>query len=60
MNVVIGLTGPLRITDLTREQRDFVGTVRNSGESLLSVINNILDFSKIDSGKMELESQPFV
>jgi len=35
-------------------------TIRNSGEALLSVINNILDFSKIDSGTIELESRPFV
>jgi PAS domain S-box-containing protein len=59
MNAVIGLTGLLQRTDLDEEQRDYVETIRSSGDSLLSVINNILDFSKIDSGKVKLELQPF-
>jgi len=44
---------------LTAQERDYVETVRSSGNSLLSVINDILDFSKIEGDKMELESQPF-
>jgi PAS domain S-box-containing protein len=59
MNAVIGLTGLLQRTDLNQEQLDYVETIRSSGDSLLSVINNILDFSKIDSGKIVLETQPF-
>ena len=59
LNAVVGLTGLLLNADLTPEERDYVETVRSSGNSLLSVINDILDFSKIEGGKMELENQPF-
>ncbi|MBC7475276.1 MAG: response regulator, partial [Candidatus Sericytochromatia bacterium] len=59
MNGVIGMTGLLLQTELTNEQKDYVETIRISGESLLTIINDILDFSKIESGKMELETQPF-
>jgi two-component system, sensor histidine kinase and response regulator len=55
MNGVIGMTGLLLDTDLTREQREYAETVRSSGENLLTIINDILDFSKIEAGRMELE-----
>ncbi|MEZ4775608.1 MAG: response regulator [Bacteroidia bacterium] len=59
LNAIIGLTGLLSETILEAEQADFVNIVRMSGESLLCIINDILDYSKIESGKMELEEHPF-
>ena len=59
LNAVLGLTGLLLNSDLNAQERDYVETVRSSGNTLLSVINEILDFSKIEGGKMELECQPF-
>ena len=59
MNGVIGMTGLLLDTDLSAEQREYVGVVRASGEALLAIVNDVLDFSKIEAGRVELEEHPF-
>lgn len=59
MNGVIGMTGLLMETPLNEQQRDYLQTIKISGDHLLNIINDILDFSKIESGHLELELQPF-
>ena len=58
MNGVIGMTGLLLDTKLDDDQKEYVDTIRLSGDQLLVIINDILDFSKIESEKLELEHQP--
>ncbi|OYT16451.1 MAG: ATPase [Bacteroidetes bacterium 4572_77] len=59
MNGVIGMTALLKRTPLNKEQSDYVETIKISGENLLTVINDILDYSKIEQGKMDLEMLSF-
>jgi CheY-like chemotaxis protein/anti-sigma regulatory factor (Ser/Thr protein kinase) len=59
MNAVIGMTALLEETPLSPEQRGYVETIRIGGDALLGVINDVLDFSKVESGMLELERRAF-
>jgi signal transduction histidine kinase len=59
MNGIIGLTEVLLLTPLDEEQQDYASTVRRSADSLMSLLNEILDFARLDAGKMVLSPAPF-
>lgn len=59
MNGVIGMASLLLETELDEYQRDYLNTIRTSGDTLLTLINDILDYSKIESGKLDIERAPF-
>tara|TARA_R110000850_G_scaffold103445_3_gene213538 strand:- start:2837 stop:5050 length:2214 start_codon:yes stop_codon:yes gene_type:complete len=59
MNGVVGMADVLRDTVLTEDQRLYVDTIKNSGEALLVIINDVLDYSKIEAKKLDLHPEPF-
>ncbi len=58
LNGVLGMARLLAETPLTAEQQDLLRTVRASGDTLVTVINDILDYSRVESGRLELEQEP--
>ncbi|WP_113912144.1 response regulator [Roseovarius dicentrarchi] len=59
MNGVVGMADLLKETDLTEEQQLYADTIKNSGEALLVIINDVLDYSKIEAEKLVLHPEPF-
>ncbi len=59
MNGIIGMVDILKNTPLTKEQKEYLSIIESSGENLLTIINDILDYSKIEAGRIELEKIPF-
>ncbi len=59
MNGILGMTRLLLETELTGQQYGYASAVRQSGEALLAIISDILDYSKIEAGKLALDEQPF-
>ncbi|GAB4087518.1 response regulator [Hydrogenophaga soli] len=60
MNAIIGLTQLALDTSLTAQQRDYLGKVLGSSKALLGILNDILDYSKVEAGRMDLEQVDFV
>ena len=59
MNGVLGMVDLLKETSLSNDQEDMISTIKTCGDSLLDLLNDILDISKIDAGQMSFESIPF-
>ena len=59
MNGILGMTALALATDLTAEQRDYLGTAKDAAESLLRILNDVLDFSKMEAAKLQLAAEPF-
>ena len=59
MNAVLGMTDLLNLTNLTRKQRDYIRNIQSSGDMLLSLVDNLLDFADLESGELRLVKSEF-
>jgi len=59
LNAILGFTSILQKTKLENEQKDYVDIIQRSGDNLLSIVNDILDLSKIEAGMLRIEEAPF-
>ena len=59
LNAVLGMTDLLNLTNLTRKQRDYVQTIQSSGDMLISLVDNLLDFAHLETGRIEVQEQEF-
>ena len=59
LNAVLGMTDLLNLTNLTQKQREYINTIQSSGDMLISLIDNLLDYSDLESGDLELQKGEF-
>jgi signal transduction histidine kinase len=59
MNAILGFTKIISKTDLTEKQKEYIEAIKTSGDTLIVLINDILDLAKVDAGKMTFEQVPF-
>ncbi len=59
MNGIIGIASLIEDTELSKKQKSYINTIKNSGQSLLVILNEILDFSSLEAGKIDIISEPF-
>ena len=59
MNAILGMLSLLGNTPLSERQRDYTDKTEGAARSLLGLLNDLLDFSKVEAGKMELDPEPF-
>jgi signal transduction histidine kinase/CheY-like chemotaxis protein/HPt (histidine-containing phosphotransfer) domain-containing protein len=59
LNAVLGMTDLLNLTSLTRKQREYIQTIQSSGDMLISLVDNLLDFAHLESGRIEVQHNEF-
>ena len=59
LNAVLGMTDLLNLTSLTRKQREYIQTIQSSGDMLISLVDNLLDFAHLESGRIEVREHEF-